>query len=113
MIENLARVPVEVDYASEWPLPRSDFGAATMTLLISQSGETADTIAAQREAKAKGSKDPGHLQCGRIHDHARSRGEPSTTHAGPEIGVASTKAFTGQLTALIYSPCIWRRCAAP
>ena len=56
MIENLARVPVEVDYASEWRYRDPILGPDTMTLLISQSGETADTIAAQREAKAKGSK---------------------------------------------------------
>src|SRR5205814_3068079 len=56
MIERLARVPVEVDYASEWRYRDPILGPDTITMLISQSGETADTIAAQREAKAKGSK---------------------------------------------------------
>ena len=70
-----------------------------MTLLISQSGETADTIAAQREAKAKGSKT---LAICNVVGSMITREAAGTiyTHAGPEIGVASTKAFTGQLTAL-------------
>jgi glutamine---fructose-6-phosphate transaminase (isomerizing) len=99
MIESLARVPVEVDYASEWryrdPLVEPD----TITLVISQSGETADTIAAQREAKAKGSKT---LAICNVVGSMITREASGTiyTHAGPEIGVASTKAFTGQLTAL-------------
>ncbi len=99
MIERLARVPVEVDYASEWryrdPLVSPDH----LTLLISQSGETADTIAAQREAKAKGSKT---LAICNVVGSMIPREAAGTiyTHAGPEIGVASTKAFTGQLTAL-------------
>jgi glucosamine--fructose-6-phosphate aminotransferase (isomerizing) len=99
MIETLARVPVEVDYASEWryrdPIIESD----TITLLISQSGETADTIAAQREAKAKSSKT---LAICNVVGSMITREAAGTiyTHAGPEIGVASTKAFTGQLTAL-------------
>jgi len=99
MIEGLARVPVEVDYGSEWryrdPIIHSD----TITLLISQSGETADTIAAQREAKAKGSRT---LAICNVVGSMITREAAGTiyTHAGPEIGVASTKAFTGQLTAL-------------
>jgi len=99
MIERLARVPVEVDYASEWryrdPIVPSD----TITLVISQSGETADTIAAQREAKAKGSKT---LAICNVVGSMITREAAGTiyTHAGPEIGVASTKAFTAQLTAL-------------
>src|SRR5437773_2844259 len=99
MIESLARVPVEVDYASEWryrnPLVAND----TLTMLISQSGETADTIAAQREAKAKGSKT---LAICNVVGSMSTREAAGTiyTHAGPEIGVASTKAFTAQLTAL-------------
>src|SRR5437016_2736389 len=99
MIERLARVPVEVDYASEWryrdPIVPSD----TITLVISQSGETADTIAAQREAKAKGSKTVA--ICNVVGSMiTREAGGTIYTHAGPEIGVASTKAFTAQLTAL-------------
>ena len=99
MIERLARIPVEVDYASEWryrdPIVEKD----TITLVISQSGETADTIAAQREAKARGSKT---LAICNVVGSMITREAAGTiyTHAGPEIGVASTKAFTGQLTAL-------------
>src|SRR5450432_111574 len=99
MIENLARVPVEVDYASEWRYRDPILGPDTMTLLISQSGETADTIAAQREAKSKGSKT---LAICNVVGSMITREAVGTvyTHAGPEIGVASTKAFSGQLTAL-------------
>ena len=99
MIETLARVPVEVDYASEWRYRDPILSPNTITLLISQSGETADTIAAQREAKAKGSKT---LAICNVVGSMITREAAGTiyTHAGPEIGVASTKAFTGQLTAL-------------
>jgi glutamine---fructose-6-phosphate transaminase (isomerizing) len=99
MIETLARVPVEVDYASEWRYRDPILDSETITLLISQSGETADTIAAQREAKAKGSKT---LAICNVVGSMITREAAGTiyTHAGPEIGVASTKAFTGQLTAL-------------
>jgi glucosamine--fructose-6-phosphate aminotransferase (isomerizing) len=99
MIETLARVPVEVDYASEWRYRNPIVDSDTITLVISQSGETADTIAAQREAKAKGSKT---LAICNVVGSMITREAAGTiyTHAGPEIGVASTKAFTGQLTAL-------------
>jgi glucosamine--fructose-6-phosphate aminotransferase (isomerizing) len=99
MIETLARVPVEVDYASEWRYRNPIVGPDTITLVISQSGETADTIAAQREAKSKGSKT---LAICNVVGSMITREAAGTiyTHAGPEIGVASTKAFTGQLTAL-------------
>ena len=99
MIENLARIPVEVDYASEWRYRDPIMTPDTITMLISQSGETADTIAAQREAKAKGSKT---LAICNVVGSMITREAAGTiyTHAGPEIGVASTKAFTGQLTAL-------------
>jgi glucosamine--fructose-6-phosphate aminotransferase (isomerizing) len=99
MIETLARVPVEVDYASEWRYRDPIIGADTITLLISQSGETADTIAAQREAKGKGSKT---LAICNVVGSMITREAAGTiyTHAGPEIGVASTKAFTAQMTAL-------------
>ena len=99
MIETLARVPVEVDYASEWRYRDPILGADTLTMLISQSGETADTIAAQREAKAKGSKT---IAICNVVGSMITREAAGTiyTHAGPEIGVASTKAFAGQLTAL-------------
>ena len=72
MIESLARVPVEVDYASEWRYRDPIVAPDTMTLVISQSGETADTIAAQREAKAQGLQDTGYMQRGRLDDHPRS-----------------------------------------
>jgi len=99
MIERLARVPVEVDYASEWRYRDPIVTRDNITLVISQSGETADTIAAQREAKAKGSKT---LAICNVVGSMITREAAGTiyTHAGPEIGVASTKAFTGQLTAL-------------
>ncbi|HEX3822358.1 MAG TPA: glutamine--fructose-6-phosphate transaminase (isomerizing), partial [Candidatus Sulfotelmatobacter sp.] len=99
MIETLARVPVEVDYASEWRYRDPVVEPDTITLVVSQSGETADTIAAQREAKAKGSKT---LAICNVVGSMITREAAGTiyTHAGPEIGVASTKAFTGQLSAL-------------
>jgi glucosamine--fructose-6-phosphate aminotransferase (isomerizing) len=99
MIETLARVPVEVDYASEWRYRNPIVDPETITLVISQSGETADTIAAQREAKSKGSKT---MAICNVVGSMITREAAGTvyTHAGPEIGVASTKAFTGQLTAL-------------
>jgi len=99
MIESLARVPVEVDYASEWRYRDPILAPNTITMLITQSGETADTIAAQREAKAKGSKT---LAICNVVGSMITREAAGTiyTHAGPEIGVASTKAFTAQLTAL-------------
>jgi glutamine---fructose-6-phosphate transaminase (isomerizing) len=99
MIESLARIPVEVDYASEWRYRDPIIPSDTLTLLITQSGETADTIAAQREAKAKGSKT---LAICNVVGSMVTREAQGTiyTHAGPEIGVASTKAFTAQLTAL-------------
>ncbi len=99
MIERLARVPVEVDYGSEFRYRDPLVGKDTLTVVISQSGETADTLAAQREAKQKGSKT---LAICNVVGSMITREAAGTiiTHAGPEIGVASTKAFTGQLTAL-------------
>ncbi len=99
MIERLARLPVEVDYASEFRYRDPITGPDELTVLITQSGETADTIAAQREAKAKHSKT---LAICNVVGAMIAREASGTiyTHAGPEIGVASTKAFTAQLTAL-------------
>src|ERR1700722_5146293 len=99
MIERLARVPVEVDYGSEFRYRDPLVGRDTLSIVISQSGETADTLAAQREAKSKGSKT---LAICNVVGSMITREAAGTliTHAGPEIGVASTKAFTGQLTAL-------------
>ncbi len=99
MIEKLARIPVEVDYGSEFRYRDPIVAANTLTVVISQSGETADTLAAQREAKQKGSKT---LAICNVIGSMITREAAGTlmTHAGPEIGVASTKAFTCQLTAL-------------
>jgi glucosamine--fructose-6-phosphate aminotransferase (isomerizing) len=99
MIEKLARVPVEVDYGSEFRYRDPIVNEDTLTVVISQSGETADTLAAQREAKQKGSKS---LAICNVVGSMITREAAGTiyTHAGPEIGVASTKAFTCQLTAL-------------
>ena len=99
MIERLAGVPVEVDYGSEFRYRDPIVGGQTLTVLISQSGETADTLAAQREAIRKGSKTLA--ICNVLGSMlTREAGGTIYTHAGPEIAVASTKAFTSQLTAL-------------
>lgn len=99
MIERLARIPVEVDYGSEFRYRDPLVGPGTLTILISQSGETADTLAAQREAKRKGS--PTLAICNVMGAMmSREAAGVLMTHAGPEIGVASTKAFTAQLAAL-------------
>ena len=99
MIEKLARIPVEVDYGSEFRYRDPIISSDMLTVVISQSGETADTIAAQREAKQHGSKT---LAICNVVGSMITREAAGTlmTHAGPEIGVASTKAFTSQLTAL-------------
>src|SRR5882672_1606593 len=100
MIEKLARLPVEVDYGSEFRYRDPIISSDTLTVCISQSGETADTIAAQREAKQKGS--PTLAICNVLGSMiTREAAGSILTHAGPEIGVASTKAFTAQLTALV------------
>jgi glucosamine--fructose-6-phosphate aminotransferase (isomerizing) len=100
IIERLARIPVEVDYGSEFRYRDPIMPPNTLTVVISQSGETADTLAAQREAKSKGSKT---LAICNVVGSMITREATGVllTHAGPEIGVASTKAFTSQLTALI------------
>ncbi|MBI3681802.1 MAG: glutamine--fructose-6-phosphate transaminase (isomerizing) [Acidobacteria bacterium] len=99
MIEKLARIPVEVDYGSEFRYRDPIVDERTLTVVISQSGETADTLAAQREAKQKGSKTLA--ICNVLGSMiTREAAGNLLTHAGPEIGVASTKAFTSQLTAL-------------
>jgi glutamine---fructose-6-phosphate transaminase (isomerizing) len=100
MIEQLARLPVEVDYGSEFRYRNPILDGKTLTVCISQSGETADTLAAQREAKSKGS--PTLAICNVMGSMiTREAAGTILTHAGPEIGVASTKAFTAQLTALL------------
>jgi glucosamine--fructose-6-phosphate aminotransferase (isomerizing) len=99
MIERVARIPVEVDYASEFRYRDPLVDSQTLAVFITQSGETADTIAAQREARAKGGKT---LAICNVLGSMVSREAHGTiyTHAGPEIGVGSTKTFTAQLTAL-------------
>jgi glutamine---fructose-6-phosphate transaminase (isomerizing) len=100
IIERLARLPVEVDYGSEFRYRDPIIQPKTLTIVISQSGETADTLAAQREAKQKGSRT---LAICNVVGSMITREANGTlmTHAGPEIGVASTKAFTAQITALV------------
>jgi glucosamine--fructose-6-phosphate aminotransferase (isomerizing) len=99
MIERLARLPVDVDYASEYRYRNPIPDPHALGLLITQSGETADTLAAQREMIALGSKTVA--ICNVVGAMvAREAHGAIYTHAGPEIGVASTKAFTAQLTAL-------------
>jgi glutamine---fructose-6-phosphate transaminase (isomerizing) len=99
MIERLARLPVDVDYASEFRYRNPIPDPTALGLLITQSGETADTLAAQREMKSLGSKTIA--ICNVVGAMvAREAHGAIYTHAGPEIGVASTKAFSSQLTAL-------------
>jgi glucosamine--fructose-6-phosphate aminotransferase (isomerizing) len=99
MIERFARIPVEVDYGSEFRYRDPIVNSKQLVIVVSQSGETADTLAAQREAKQKGAKT---LAICNVVGSMITREASGTiyTHAGPEIGVASTKAFSGQLTAL-------------
>ncbi len=99
MLEELTRVPVEVDYASEFRYRAPVLRETDLLIVISQSGETADTIAAMREAKQSGCKV---LAICNVHGSMITREADGTilTHAGPEIGVASTKAFTAQMVAL-------------
>ena len=99
MLEELARIPVEVDYASEFRYRDPIIDDKTLIIAISQSGETADTIAAVRESKQKGAKI---LSICNVNGSMLTRESNGTvlTHAGPEIGVASTKAFTSQMTVL-------------
>jgi glucosamine--fructose-6-phosphate aminotransferase (isomerizing) len=99
MIEKLARLRVDVDYASEYRYRDPISDARAIGLLITQSGETAETIAAQREMTSKGEKTLA--ICNVVGSMiSREASGTITTNAGPEIGVASTKAFTAQLTAL-------------
>jgi glucosamine--fructose-6-phosphate aminotransferase (isomerizing) len=100
MIERLAHLPVEVDYGSEFRYRDPIVTKHHLVIAISQSGETADTLAAQRESRQKGAKILG--ICNVVGSMlTREANGTIYTHAGPEIGVASTKAFTGQLTALM------------
>lgn len=99
LFESLAKVPVEVEYASEFRYKEQLIGEGDVMIVVSQSGETADTLAALREAKERGA-----LVLGVVNvvgsTIARETDAGVYIHAGPEIGVASTKAFTGQVTVL-------------
>ncbi|MCI0331391.1 MAG: glutamine--fructose-6-phosphate transaminase (isomerizing) [candidate division Zixibacteria bacterium] len=99
LIEEIARLPVEVEYASEFRYRSPVVNPGTLVFAISQSGETADTLAAQREAKSRGAKVLA--ICNVVGSTiAREASGGLYIHAGPEIGVASTKAFTGQVMTL-------------
>jgi glutamine---fructose-6-phosphate transaminase (isomerizing) len=99
-IEQMNRIPVEVDYASEFRYRNPIIGESDLVVAISQSGETADTLAGVREAKSKGAKVIGIVNVVGS-TIAREVDSGIYLHAGPEIGVASTKAFTCQITALL------------
>jgi glutamine---fructose-6-phosphate transaminase (isomerizing) len=99
MIEELCRIPVEVEYASEFRYKNPIVTDRTLCIAISQSGETADTLAAMREAKRRGARTLGLVNVVGS-TIAREDDGGIYLHAGPEIGVASTKAFTSQVVAL-------------
>ncbi|HEY3354107.1 MAG TPA: glutamine--fructose-6-phosphate transaminase (isomerizing) [Polyangia bacterium] len=100
LIEGIARIPVEVDLGSEFRYRDPIVGPGDLLVAISQSGETADTLAALKEARAKGAQC---IAIANVVDSSIARAATHSlyTHAGPEIGVASTKAFTTQLAALV------------
>jgi len=99
LIEELAHVPAETDYGSEYRYRNPIVDKRTLAVVITQSGETADTLAALREAKARGARSVA--ICNVVGSMATREADGTVyTHAGPEIGVASTKAFTSQLVAL-------------
>jgi len=99
MFQELVQLPVEVDYASEFEYRNPLIGGGEITIVITQSGETADTTAAQREAKKKGSRT---IAISNVVDSTIAREADGVlyTHAGPEISIASTKAFTAQMAVL-------------
>src|SRR6266581_695722 len=99
MFQELVHLPVEVDYASEFEYRNPMIGRGEITIVITQSGETADTTAAQREAKKKGSRT---IAISNVVDSTIAREADGVlyTHAGPEISIASTKAFTAQMAVL-------------
>src|SRR5207253_9390353 len=99
LFEELARIPVEVEYASEFRYRNPPLGRNTIVLAITQSGETADTLAALRECKRKGH--PTLAPCNVVGSSiAREADGGVYLHAGPAIGVASTKAFSSQVALL-------------
>src|SRR5215831_2938000 len=99
MIQDLVHLPVDVDYASEFEYRNPLISGNELTIVITQSGETADTTAAQREAKAKGSRT---IAISNVIDSTIAREADGVlyTYAGPEISIASTKAFTAQMAVL-------------
>ena len=99
MIQDLVNLPVDVDYASEFEYRNPLIGRSELTIVITQSGETADTTAAQREAKAKGSRT---IAISNVEGSTIAREADGViyTLAGPEISIASTKAFTAQMSVL-------------
>jgi len=99
MIQDLVNLPVDVDYASEFEYRNPLIGPSELTIVITQSGETADTTAAQREAKAKGSRT---IAISNVVGSTIAREADGViyTNAGPEISIASTKAFTSQMACL-------------
>src|SRR5438552_9693385 len=99
MFQELVHLPVDVDYASEFEYRNPMISRGELTIVITQSGETADTTAAQREAKAKGSRT---IAISNVVDSTIAREADGVlyTHAGPEISIASTKAFTAQMAVL-------------
>lgn len=99
-IEQIAQIPCEIDIASEFRYRKPVLGAGTLAMVVSQSGETADTLAALRYCKSKGLKTAALVNV-MTSTMAREADIAMPIHAGPEIGVASTKAFTAQLTALL------------
>ncbi len=99
MLEEMARIPVEVEYASEFRYRNPIVTDRTLCIVISQSGETADTLAAMREARRRGARTLGIVNVVGS-TIAREAAAGIYLHAGPEIGVASTKAFTSQVVAL-------------
>ncbi len=99
MLEDIARIPVEVEYASEFRYKNPVLDERTLVVAISQSGETADTLAALREARRRGARTMGIVNVVGS-SIARETAFGCHLHAGPEVGVASTKAFTSQLMVL-------------
>lgn len=99
MLEDLARIPTKVEYASEFRYRNPVVDEKTLCIVLSQSGETADTLAAMREAKRRGARTMGIVNVVGS-TIARESDGGTYIHAGPEIGVASTKAFSSQVTAL-------------
>src|ERR1700691_6457805 len=99
MIQELLNIPVDVDYASEFEYRNPLIGPGELTIVITQSGETADTGAAQRKAKARGSRT---IAISNVLNSTIAREADGVlyTHAGPEVSIASTKAFTAQMAVL-------------